>query len=218
MRNILIAGLILLTQLTYADRIETETFNFKGPITVSNETVKGIFKLDPTKIAYDDMLGPARIVVVGASDITWNDTLAGAQFDTSCTTNLNSDSLLFTYQTPHKRLTNSHLDPHMHWYQNNADQTNLFYIRYAFIGIGQTNVTETFRGPATNQIAYSGINMMQISTFPEIDGNGKGISSILRIRLYRFGSRGTGNITVTDLDCHIEVDSLGSDSELSKSF
>ena len=168
---------------------------------------------------FDVIAGTSIGSVVGGANITWDDALAGAQYDTTCTTNTGSDHLTFTYQTPHKRLTNSHLGPHVHYWQTNADQTNMWFIRYAFTGIGQTNVADTYvTVAATNTQTYSVGSLHQMALFPDIDGNGKGVSSTLRIKLYRANGRGTGNVTVTDLDCHIDIDSLGSDSELGKSF
>jgi hypothetical protein len=44
------------------------------------------------------------------------------------------------------------------------------------------------------------------------------ISSIIRIKLHRRGTSGTGSITVTDFDLHYQVDGFGSDSEINKSY
>lgn len=191
-------------------------------VAVDSNTTRMVFgrgvRLDTSAVAYDDMLGPARITTSGAIETTWDDALGGVAFSTGSSTNSGQDHITFTYQTPHKKKSDTHLDPHVHFYQTNADQTNCWFIRYAWVGLGQTNVVETFAGPASNALVYTSGTMHQLATFPEITPSGQGISSLLRIKLYRRGTSGTGSITVSDLDCHIEIDGFGSDQELNKTY
>lgn len=168
-------------------------------------------------LAWDDMLESASTAIKqGASDITWNDTLAGESFANTASTNAANDHLTFTYQTSHRRKNGSDLKPHVHFWQTAADQTNMFYIYWAFSGLGETNVAESFSGPASNAFAYTSGTVAQLASFPDIPGAGKGISSILRVKLHRRGAVGTGAVTVTDLDCHYQVDGPGSETPTTK--
>jgi len=168
---------------------------------------------------WDDILLSANnAVTVGQIDIENDDTLGGKSFKTTATTNSANDHLTFTYQTPHSRKKDSDIYPHLHFWQTNADQTNLWYCYYQIAGVGHTNTVETFVGAASNRVAYTSGTMHQLSSFPPISGLSNGVSSIIRIKLHRFGARGTGAITVTDLDCHVIKDGLGSDSETGKSY
>jgi hypothetical protein len=86
------------------------------------------------------------------------------------------------------------------------------------VPLGSNNVSEIFRGPATNEFTYTSGTMHQYAEFPSIGGSEANISSIIRIKLHRRGTSGTGSITVTDFDLHYQVDGFGSDSELNKSY
>lgn len=170
-------------------------------------------------IGWDDILASANnAVTVGQTDIENDDTLGGKSFKTSATTNSANDHLTFTFQTPHARKTGTDISPHIHFWQTNADQTNCWFVYYQITGLGQTNTVETFAGPATNIMTYTSGTMMQLAELPEISGAGKGISSIIRIKLHRRGTSGTGAITVTDLDCHVQKDGIGSNTEFNKSY
>jgi len=204
---------------------------FSGTTALSNAVVRGaqtnygiavfegLVRLTNNAIAWDDMLSSANSAYQsGATDISTDDALGGKSFATSATTNAANDHLTFTFQTPHRRKSGTSLKPHIHFWQTNADQTNCWYAYYSFAAPGQTNSVEVQVGPASNELAYAGGTLHQLASFPDIDGTGKGISSILRYKLYRFGSRGTGSITVTDLDCHYQVDGFGSDTPTAKSY
>lgn len=172
-----------------------------------------------TPTGWDDVLSSANAAYTfGQTDIDDDDTLGGKSFKTSSTTNSANDHLTFTFQTPHARKANTDICPHLHFWQTNADQTNCWYIYYSIAGVGQTNEVERFAGPASNRLTYTSGTMHQLAEFPKISGVGRGISSKIRIKLHRQGNQGTGAITVTDLDCHVLKDGLGSDNEDSKSY
>lgn len=187
-------------------------------LTTSN-TFTGIQKLSSNAIAWDDMLSSASAAFnSGVTDISNNDTLGGRAYATTSTTNAANDHLTFTFQTPHRRKLGSEMHPHLHFYQTNADQTNCWFMYYAIVPLGSNNVSEIFSGPATNEFTYTGGTMHQYAEFPSIGGSEANISSIIRIKLHRRGTSGTGSITVTDFDLHYQVDGFGSDSELNKSY
>jgi hypothetical protein len=214
--------------------IQTNNVIFKGQVTMdTNATMNGVISSSSSQItfntyvrlstnspAFDDMLSGAVSAYnfsTTHSHLSINDTLGGVAFTIGATTNLGDDHLTFPFQTPHRRRSYTHLDPHIHFWQTNADQTNCWYMAYTWVELGATNKALVFTGPATNKLAYiPGSTMHQLASFPEINNTNAGISSKVLIKLYRDGTKGSGTITVTDLDCHYEVDCFGSDEELSK--
>jgi hypothetical protein len=167
--------------------------------------------------AWEDMLASSLSATrQGSDDISEDTTLAGQSFATTATTNPTDDHVLFVYQTPHRKKVGTDFHPHLHFWQTAANQTNMFYIRYNVTSIGGTNVADLFMGPATNTQTYSVGTLHQLAEFSSFASDG--ISAIVRIRLYRAGSIGTGPVTVTDFDLHYQVDGFGSDSEFSKSY
>lgn len=193
--------------------------NITGVALTTSNTFTGIQKLSSNAIAWDDMLSSASAAFnSGVTDISNNDTLGGRAYATTSTTNAANDHLTFTFQTPHRRKLGSEMHPHLHFYQTNADQTNCWFMYYAIVPLGSNNVSEIFSGPATNQFTYTSGTMHQYAEFPSIGGSEANISSIIRIKLHRRGTSGTGSITVTDFDLHYQVDGFGSDTELNKSY
>jgi hypothetical protein len=170
-------------------------------------------------VGWDDILASANTAYTsGQTDIEADDTLGGRSFKTTATTNKANDHLTFTMQTPHSRKTNTDIYPHLHFWQTNADQTNMWYMYYNITGVGQTNEVEVFSTVASNRLPYTSGTVHQLASFPPISGTGRGVSSIIRIKLHRQGTQGTGAVTVTDLDCHVLKDSFGSDTEAYKSY
>jgi hypothetical protein len=205
------------TNAQYATIANTAS-NVNSALTGTN-TFNSLLMLSNNAIMWDDMLSSAQAAFQsGTADITNNDTLGGKMFLTSATTSAANDHLTFTFQTPHRRKSNSDLKPHIHFWQSAADQTNCWFALYTFTALGSTNEVEVQVGPAVNDIAFTSSNMHQLASFPDIPGTGKGISSILRFKLYRFGARGSGSITVTDCDCHYQIDGFGSEQPSSKSY
>jgi len=64
---------------------------------------------------------------------------------------------------------------------------------------------------------YSGGNMLQIVSFPEIDGSGiVGVSSIMDIKLYRDDNVAIGDVLTKEFDIHYKKNTIGSRTELIK--
>jgi len=154
----------------------------------------------------------------GLTDIENDDALGGKSFKTTATTNSANDHLTFIFQTPHSRKKDSDMQPHLHFMQTNADQTNCWHIYYIVMPLGSNNVAYTFSSAGENVMAYTSGTMHQLANFPIIAGSNVTISSKIVIKLHRNGSKGTGAITATDLDIHVLKDGLGSDSEDGKSY
>lgn len=170
-------------------------------------------------MSWDDMTTSALSAFQqGLTDIEDDDTLGGKSFKISATTNSANDHLTFIFQTPHARKKDSLMHPHLHFMQTNADQTNCWYIYYRVMPLGSNNVTYAFSGAGSNVMTYTSGTMHQLANFPTINGVGVSISSKIVIKLHRDGSKGTGAITATDFDIHVEKDGWGSDTEYGKSY
>jgi hypothetical protein len=170
-------------------------------------------------VGYDDLTTSALASFQqGLTDIEDDDTLGGKSFKTTATTNSANDHLTFIFQTPHSRKKDSALYPHLHFMQTNADQTNCWFIYYRVMPLGSNNVTYAFSGAGSNVMAYTSGTMHQLANFPVINGSNVTISSKIVIKLHRDGTKGTGAITATDFDIHVQKDGLGSDTEYSKSY
>jgi len=154
----------------------------------------------------------------GLTDIENDDALGGKSFKTTATTNSANDHLTFIFQTPHSRKKDSDMQPHLHFMQTNADQTNCWHIYYMVMPLGSNNVAYTFSSAGSNIMAYTSGTMHQLANFPIINGSNVTISSKIVIKLHRAGNKGTGAITATDFDIHVLKDGLGSDSEDGKSY
>lgn len=189
-------------------RMTTNTFTIGLKVILTNN------------LAWDDALGPAALFNSGATEVSYNDTLGGLQFTTSAVTNVANDHATFNYQLSHRYKLGTDLHPHIHFWQTNADQTNMWYATYSGPNqLGATNMLDIFVGPATNVLPYTGGTMMQLADLPDISGAANtNVSSNIRIKLYRRGSFGTGNVTATDLDMHYQVDGFGSDLEYTKTY
>jgi hypothetical protein len=170
-------------------------------------------------IGWDDLTTSALSAFQqGLTDIVDDDTLGGKSFKTSATTNSANDHLTFIFQTPHSRKKDSDMHPHLHFMQTNADQTNCWFIYYRVMPLGSNNVTYAFSGAGSNELTYTSGTMHQLCNFPVLNGTNVTISSKIVIKLHRDGSKGTGAITATDFDIHVQKDGLGSDEEYEKSY
>jgi hypothetical protein len=95
-------------------------------------------------------------------------------------------------------------------------------MRYKWYSLGDavpTAWTEVRSG--SNAFNYAGGTIHQLQGFPNtgISGAGKGISSLLDIKIYRTGTNvSVGTVQMKQFDIHIQKDSLGSDGIVTKSF
>jgi hypothetical protein len=128
-----------------------------------------------------------------------------------------TEQAIISYQMPHSYAVGTNIRPHLHVGQA-YDLQAVFKFEYKWVSIGGdgavANQTITFDEYA---VEYSGGLMHQIlRSSTEIDGTGKGISSILKGFLYRDDDVYTGDMLVTDFDIHYREDSNGSKEEFIK--
>jgi len=157
----------------------------------------------------DDLRFPsvvdARLNASG--DVALNDANNSVTFETGASTNLTDDHIYGVAQFPHVWRAESDVIPHVHFEQTNADQTNMFYLRYRNHPLGGAVSTSwTLIGPATNVYTYTSNTIHQMANFPAVDMTGMVESSIMDWKLYRDGGSGTGDIEVKEFDIHYQIE------------
>ena len=130
--------------------------------------------------------------------------------------NNTSEAIYITVQLPHSWKVGTTIYPHVHVVQSRNEQA-VFKMDYKWYDIGDeiptdwlTYVMDTY---ATDYVSGS---ISQICKGTGIDGTGKGISSILKVKLYRDDNVYVGDILADQFDIHIEVDGFGSQEEYVK--
>jgi hypothetical protein len=109
------------------------------------------------------------------------------------------------------------LRPHIHFVQDEATQP-VFKMDYRWYKNGE-DPTGAFTTLTASSFAftYTSGSIMQIASFPEIDGTGKDtVSSILDIKLYRDDNVVVGDVLVKEFDIHYQRDDRGSQGEFTK--
>lgn len=127
-----------------------------------------------------------------------------------------TEIVYITAQLPHSYKLGSDIHPHVHWQQSAATAVT-WKMDYKWFNNGAA-VPANYTTISTNTgvFSYSSGNLSQISSFPVISGTGKGLSSILLIKLYRDDNVTTGDVLGFQFDIHFEIDTIGSREELTK--
>lgn len=170
---------------------------------------------------WDDLVNDAsKIRVQGTVNITVDENNNGLNFTTGATTNLTDDHLWLTIQMPHGWNTNTSISPHIHFIQTATDQTNMWLLRYKATKLGDTVPADwTVLETTSNQFTYSAGSINQVAEFTNhISAAELGISALLDVKIYRFGTRGTGTVLLKQFDIHYQRDSFGSNDEYSKNY
>lgn len=137
----------------------------------------------------------------------------------------NGEEIWFTAQFPHAWKTGTFIFPHLHWQpttnSNPSDNVGIG-LEYTWVNPFDTlqNTTIITRDVPTGvNAAYDHL----IHNFDNvgIDGDGFGISSMILCRFFRQAATVNDypdEIVALEIDFHIEIDSIGSDETVSKSF
>ena len=131
--------------------------------------------------------------------------------------NIPTEIIYLTVQLPHSWKEGSTIFPHVHVRQS-ANQQAVFKLDYLWYDVGDT-IPTTWTTYTMNQyaVAYTSGNIANIVKGASgISGVGKGISSILKIKLYRDDNVYTGDMLADQFDIHIEIDGFGSEEEFIK--
>lgn len=109
-------------------------------------------------------------------------------------------------QLPHEWKEGSELRPHIHYIQDEAE-VPVFKMEYRWTnnGAAPAGSFTTLTQNGLKFIYVSG-SLMQVATFPAIDGTGKTLSSILEVKLYRDDNVVSGAVLVKEFDVHYQID------------
>lgn len=123
----------------------------------------------------------------------------------------------FTIQLPHSWKVGSTIYPHIHIIQA-ANQQATFRAEYKWYDIGDPIPANwSTYDLDTYAITYtSGTISNIVKGTGGISGAGLGISSILKIKLFRTDNVYTGDMLADQFDIHIEIDGFGSQEEYIK--
>lgn len=134
--------------------------------------------------------------------------------------NVTTEIAYMTFQMTHSKKMDSDICLHIHYIQSEATQPT-FECEYRFYNNGEAppttwNTGSTAEG-SKGLITYTSGDMMQIAEFPNISvGTGETVSAMLDVKLWRNDNDTTGDVLAKYVDCHIEVDSMGSKTEYTK--
>jgi hypothetical protein len=180
----------------------------------AGRTFDGTVLLGGEATAWDDLLMPLVTGKQGQTDKpAWDATNLGYLFPRNDPTQI----IYLNCQIPHRYKVGSTVFPHLHIEQS-VNAVPVFKIDYKWTAIGEavpagwtTYTMDTLVKPYTSGTIHNIVNGAA-----GIAGTGKGISSILQMKLYRDDNVYTGTCLATSFDIHIEIDSFGSDTEYQK--
>lgn len=119
-------------------------------------------------------------------------------------------------QMPHSMKIGSNLKPHIHFIQTSASQP-VFKLDYRWYKNGDTPPSFTTLTCDSFAFTYTSGSILQICSFPEIDGSSiDTVSSIIDVKIYRDDNIVTGDVLVKEFDIHYQINSLGSKQEFIK--
>ena len=177
-----------------------------------------------TATVWLDVLGDVTKLKVQGAGINEVPAEAAVEFLTS--SNL-SDYIYTNFQLNHNRKLGADVHPHIHWWQTENATPN-WLIQYRWVLNGQAKVTAWTDYPlTTNAYTYVSGTLNQITYNGGITPPaGDNVSTILQVRILRDNSNASGEFagadtystaaSITSVDIHIEVDSIGSNEEYVK--
>jgi hypothetical protein len=132
----------------------------------------------------------------------------------------------FNVQMPHGWKEGSVVEPHIHWLPKTAGTAGqvvrwgLEYSKSAIGGTFSTTTTTVYGTTIVGGGAITTANAHLLTDFASIDMTGDTISTVLVCRLFRNSSDAadtyTGTAGLLYIDWHVELDAMGSKTELAK--
>ena len=170
---------------------------------------------------WDDIIGSALgsslYSTAGKVDYDWNEN--ALTFQSGGDISVTADRIIWNIQKLHKVKEDSMLHYHIHFDKDSSD-VNEFILQYRIQENGgiKTTAWATLTAttiPSNEVFTYTSGTLNQIVQFDPIDWSNVGISSTVNFRLARTDSL-VGDVLVTFIDGHIEIDSDGSNQEYVK--
>jgi hypothetical protein len=190
----------------------TGNVTITGDTTVTGTATLGGLRLSDT--SWDDLKFPFTLTKQGnTGKPDYDYTNNGLLFP-------QNDSGEITYavgQMPHAWKEGTNISPHIHYIQDEAEVPT-FKLDYKWYNNGDAvpGSYTTIATTGTPVFTYTSGSILQILSFPDIDGTGKTLSSILDIKVYRDDNDVTGDVLGKEFDIHYEIDSFGSNDEFVK--
>lgn len=157
---------------------------------------------------------PALTTGFAGSALLWQRMFQGSVRD---------DKIYFNIQLPHAWKEGGEFELHIHtapWTSPAANDTAVWQLNYSW-----QNIDGTFAAPTTvvvkQPLGGSAQWQHKLVELVEFNSGGKTLSSVLACSIFRLANSSasdnyTGGMTILYIDCHYEVDGLGSSEELIK--
>lgn len=193
------------------------SYLIKSPFTgsVIDTTLEEQYQdLPKTNIVWDDEKVPSTRVRLGAlNKPDFDYTNVGLLFPQNDT----SEKIYINVQFQHKRKNGSNIRPHIHFVQTSSSQP-VFKIDYRWYkNNGDPTGSFTTLTASTFAFTYTSGSILQIVSFPEIDGSAiDTVSSMMDIILYRDDNVVSGDVLFKEFDIHYQIDQSGSRQEFIK--
>lgn len=126
------------------------------------------------------------------------------------------NELYFTVQMPHAWKYGTDLSPHLHWVglsDGGVNEKVRWGLEYTWQNLGTVYGNTTIIYGDTNHLDEDIVkDKHYLTAFPDISGEGNGISSMLVCRIFRDASNDNYNdfVGLLEFDIHYQIDSLGS--------
>lgn len=171
----------------------------------------GSLSMHGTATVWDDLRFPATAInpAGAASAMTFDQTNIGFLASSGAT-----QVIVVIAQMPHSWKMGSAIYPHIHWEPTNTNTGSVLWrMEYKW-----TSIFETESGSWTTLDVLSPADGVafkhQLSNFGAVSGEGKGLSSLITIKISRIGGDGTDTYNtdalLKEFDIHYEMDTLGS--------
>jgi hypothetical protein len=178
------------------------------------ETVERITDFGSNGVYWDDLFCPLTSSKLGVNDKPDFDyTNVGYLFPQNDT----SEAVYLIVQMPHKWKIGTTIKPHVH-YRRTAAGKPTFKIDYCWFNVGEAVETPTTTLTLdVEEMPYTSGSIQQVNTNEDgISGAGKGLSSILLVKLYRDDNTVSGDVLTYQFDIHYQIDAPGSKQEYIK--
>lgn len=203
------AGYRALTNMLFGTETDNTTFEADGSMQMNGSATVW-------NDIYTSLLGKRLFSTVGTVDYDYADN--AIVFSPNGSISDLNDVVNFSIQFPHSIKTNSVLDLHVHWVQTDATDRQ-FTVKYRIQSNGEVTATAwtttVVSTNANNVFSYVSGNLNQITDLLDIDVSSASLSSVIEFQFTRTDAV-AGDLQVKFVDCHYEMDTLGSRQEYVK--
>lgn len=130
-----------------------------------------------------------------------------------------TETITMIGQLPHRYKVGSDIEAHVH-FETTADDSVVWQLEYIWTSMGDTTLAWTTVSDSTVSYTWTAGTIHQVVDIADITGTGKGMSSIIKMKLSRLGGNSgdnhSGDILLTEFDLHYQLDGFGSSTEYAK--